>query len=268
MKNREANELKAEVEILKLREIENRKRVEFQEHLVKIFVNEHVQNPYARDEILKIWDTNIKNETNRIDNKWEKKINGMKKSFMGDRDFIQRHNRTRFKQTLENIEIRNSNNIPIRNEPRTQNSSATMVIQDENTTSPNQIEPSINAGLRHDEGGDEHARNYDLETVSTDEDFTDNEESRVLFLDTPDNAIINMLARNFENDSTDDELNNDTDTNAIFRNSYNLRNRPWTQVYDHSIASPRIKSRRNRQYDRRYSTYQNRDLRNSRYGCL
>ena len=51
----EENDLKSEIEVFKLREETNRKKVELQDDLITIFVNKHVHKPYFKEAILQDW---------------------------------------------------------------------------------------------------------------------------------------------------------------------------------------------------------------------
>ena len=100
LKRREKNELLAEMEIFKLREEENRQKIELQDDLVTIFVTERVQNPYLREEILKTWNSNNRKEMEKVVDTWRKKISGLRKKFEEDRDYIKEHNKKRIKQNI------------------------------------------------------------------------------------------------------------------------------------------------------------------------
>ena len=89
--------MKAEVEVFKLREERNRKKVELQDDLVAIFVNERVQNPYLKEAILRAWNEKNRKEMERVTDVWRGKINGMKKAYDKDKEFIRRHNQDRVK---------------------------------------------------------------------------------------------------------------------------------------------------------------------------
>ena len=97
LQQREVNDLKAEIEVFKLREERNRRKVELQDDLVAIFVNDRVQNPYLKEEILRTWNKKNKDEMERVHNVWMNKMEGVKRGFIKDKEFIKRHNLSRVK---------------------------------------------------------------------------------------------------------------------------------------------------------------------------
>ena len=105
LQQREENDLRAEIEVCKLREEKNRKRIELQDDLVTIFVNDRVENPYLKEEILRAWNKKNKDEMERVNSVWKSKIEGVKKGFAKDKEYIKRHNMNR---------VKNQNNEPSR----------------------------------------------------------------------------------------------------------------------------------------------------------
>ena len=101
LKRREKNDLLAEMEILQLREDDNRKIIELQDDLVAIFVNEQVQNPYLKEEILRTWNSNNKKEMEAVTETWKKKISGLRIQFEKDKNFITQYNKKRVRQKNE-----------------------------------------------------------------------------------------------------------------------------------------------------------------------
>ena len=99
LKNREVNDMKSEMEIMRLRLVENEQRVQHQDDLFLIFLNENVQNSYIKDEVVKTWNKNNKKESDRLDNIWARKIRETKIAFEKDKEYIRNHNSKRFKQT-------------------------------------------------------------------------------------------------------------------------------------------------------------------------
>ena len=67
LKNREMNDMKSEMEIWELRLKENKQRVQHQDDLVEIFVTEHIQNPYIKEEVIKEWNKNNRKEEERVE---------------------------------------------------------------------------------------------------------------------------------------------------------------------------------------------------------
>ena len=114
----------AEIEILTLREAENRRRYEHQDDLVSIFINEKIHNPYLKNEVLRIWNTLNKKGMDDIDNTWKKKIDDTIKSYKKDADFITKYNKTRFKQPSDNSGNSNTTSI---NQELSSSSSANLI---------------------------------------------------------------------------------------------------------------------------------------------
>ena len=110
LRNRELNDMKSEMEIWELRMIENKRRVQLQDDLVAIFLNERIQNPYIKEEVIKTWNKNNRKEEERIEKVWTRKIREMKASFEKDKEYIQNHNKTRYKQQNLNIPTIINNN--------------------------------------------------------------------------------------------------------------------------------------------------------------
>ena len=102
LQRREINELKSEIELFKLREERNRKKVELQDDLVSIFVTEQVQNPYLKEAILRAWNEKNLKEMERVTDVWRGKVNGMIKAYEKDKEFIRRHNQNRIKEQNSN----------------------------------------------------------------------------------------------------------------------------------------------------------------------
>ena len=280
LKNRERNELNAEIEILKLRKKENTKKVALQDQLINTFVHKKVENPYVRKEILKLWTENNQKEEDRINKKWKKKIDGMKSAFTKDKEFIEKYNRTRYVQ-LSGLENVSSSDYNISNE------NITPIILESDQIQTEIINTNVTEEQLEvlNENNIEETRFRDLDSISSQENFTDLDESRVLFQSPNDNEMIGMLAQNFESSSDDEETEENTENNTVFRNSYNLRNRPnnkksnatqrgdrlsaplqQNSTISNPLTRPQIQSTRRRQSAPKYSIYQNRDLRSSRYG--
>ena len=112
LKNREINDFKSEMEIMRLRLLENQKRVQHQDDLFLIFLNENEKNSFVKNGVINIWNKNNKEESDRLDKMWERKIKEMKIAYSKDKDFIRNHNSKRFKQsndiTLEQAGMRAS----------------------------------------------------------------------------------------------------------------------------------------------------------------
>ena len=79
LQQREVNDLKSEMDLFQLREERNRKKIELQDDLVAILVNEKVQNPYLKEEILWTWNQNNREEMERVTQVWKKKVAGIKR---------------------------------------------------------------------------------------------------------------------------------------------------------------------------------------------
>ena len=110
LQRREENELKSEIEVFKLREERNRKIVELQDDLVTIFVNERIQNPYLKETVLRAWNDKNRNEMERVTGVWYGKIEGVRKAFNKDKEYIRRHNETRVKKQRDSERTRRIEN--------------------------------------------------------------------------------------------------------------------------------------------------------------
>lgn len=308
LQRREVNELKSEIEVFKLREERNRKKVELQDDLVTIFVNENVQNPYLKEAILRSWNDKNRNEMERVTRVWHGKIEGVKKAFDKDKEFIRRHNETRVKQretdgtrrvenpvgegvspsssaegtenirneaaeaeseqpeesqvielgsvvnedaaenignnanideTPEVVETEEPNTTPqanvISDTPRSSNTVNDMSSRSSEAPSSSQQRTIIRSAV--------------LEDVESDENFTDEELSQVLFEETMDvrnrDNLVALVSDTSE-DEADDEAN---ENQSDFQNTYNLRKklRKPRNSYSPQVASKPPESRRQQQ---------------------
>ena len=84
LKIRERNDLTSEMEILKLRELENRRRIEDLDNEVFNFLTKEMEDPYVKAEIMKFWEATKKEKTDSCKQMWAKKIEGMKKTYQKD----------------------------------------------------------------------------------------------------------------------------------------------------------------------------------------
>lgn len=313
LQRREENDLKSEIEVFKLREERNRKKVELQDDLITIFVNEHVQNPYLKEAILRDWNDKNRKEMERVTQVWRGKIKGVKKAFDKDREYIRKHNHTRVKHRetemtpgvenptkrnpsrvtpLPNAEVpvnlgngtitaeseqpnendivevhsvtnedarENYVNIPTRDEAleadeaeqeepnaRLQDNALSETSRHSNTVNDrsSKISETASSLQQHTETG-----SVVLEDVESDENFTDEELSQVLFDETVDIRIQNdlvTLADDTSDDDTDDEANGDQQD---FQKSYHLRKkiRKPRSSYSPQVVSQSQKTRRQQQ---------------------
>ena len=314
LQQREVNDLKAEIEVFKLREERNRRKVELQDDLVAIFVNNRVQNPYLKEEILRTWNKKNKDEMERVHNVWMNKMEGVKRGFIKDKEFIKRHNLNRVKPqnnepswrkmtprssviersedpagTRENMSSTSWRNM----EPRSNTSERTEEhsASRENVTSPSsnenternqmtsvleerdgveeveasevcpfeisseeELDRTVTRNRRSsndstntlkedpNEGNEEMTtqeicstqtmnssqpgimlRSNELEEVESDENFSDDENSEILFDNTlyrKDAEDLAQMLSSTSDEDADDEINEDQ---QIFRRGYNLR---------------------------------------------
>ena len=249
LKQREVNDLKSEIDLFRLREERNRKKIELQDDLVAILVNEKVQNPYLKEEILRTWNQNNREEMERVNEVWKKKISGMKKGYVKDKEFIQRHNVKRVKEQSSDTTRRNQSDNEVRdtegasrnpevitiepdeeegeeenvpNDENTGDTSAPVVAEDNsqrsqdipgNTTaaSATPVEPTqpVETDERSDENNPEVTSVMDLEGVDSDDDFSDVEAPSQILFDNTQDR--NNVRTLAQFDGTSDEEEDDDD---------------------------------------------------------
>ena len=188
VKNREFNGMKSEIELLKLRELNNIRKVEDIDDKVRKYINEKVPTIPLRQEIYKIWE-NTNNERSDSSKKyWRKKIESLKRSYEKDKSFILQHNQTRVPSTTPAPAPTPA--VPVASVPADAVSLPT--VQDL-TPDP----ALVTIPLEYDPVTDD-------EYMSDDE-----EEDLIIFPNTQDNLLVDMMADQFQ---SEDDVDSDDDT--------------------------------------------------------
>ena len=268
LQTREVNDLKSEMDIFQIREERNRRKIELQDDLVAILVNDKVENPYLREEILRTWNQNNCNEMKRVIDVWKKKVSTMKNSYVKDKEFIREHNRKRLREQSRNHETeRNThasrdqpNSLPnatggatpielttvtAGNENRTNNvTNETEVIVDQQEGSSSSSSTDSTATVSTIPEVTTTATATELEDVDSDENFSDDEDSsRVLF----ENTTVQLLADLGDSDEDDDDVESldEDDDGQSFRQGQRARKKkkPRTRrSYSPTLRNQRRKS--------------------------
>ena len=247
----EISQMKSEMEIFKLRVLENLRRMEDLDNEISTFVTRSVQDPLVRAEVLKIWESRKRNRVDICNQYWIKKIISTKKTIAKDKEYIPQHNNTRFKKQpmfqiptapplpVLNIEEDNPELEPEDVEEVTHRIPETQVREAEEEI----IEPTDNQQMQNVSSHSatlleveplvadtfDEFEEDELDDISDDE-FGDENSSEVLFSEETMIRAIGM-ANNFE-----------TDYEGNFREAYDLRNRPQRESYVAHPNSPNFPS--------------------------
>ena len=91
----ELKKFQSECQILNLRREEYSERASHIDKQIEALINREDLSSSARTKCLERWQILVKEDTDRIVSKWTKKLDGMRKAFDRDNEFLQRHQKTR-----------------------------------------------------------------------------------------------------------------------------------------------------------------------------
>ena len=189
LKNREINDLTSEIEILKLRELENIRKIEDIDNDIRFFVGEKVQNTLIQEEIMKILEIKNKKYLNSVEKEWGKKILSLQKSFEKDKSFIARHNSNRIKRHNRNY-------------------ATVETVSTQSATIDLTTETSIPIIPTSERQSPTPSNTIEYDPITDDEIFDENDESVVLFPNTQENQLIQMMGEKFSSDDDESKSEN------------------------------------------------------------
>ena len=238
-------------------------RIEDLENEVYNFITQQIEDPYVIAEIMKAWEVTRKEKTASCKRTWAKKIEGMKKAYMKDKEYISRHNGTRFKipltagrneATADNSNLldfgTSRNGVAITTAPTSSPAlvpsttsiseigphqemvstvvpSTTENMQSLTTAAPQTVSlPTITTAYIHASASQFEPENL-VEDIPDEEEIDAYDEvSDDEYLDDEDSSRILF------SDETRDQINDmangfASSEDGNFRDAYDLRNRPW-----------------------------------------
>ena len=171
----ELKKFQSECEILKLRREEFLKRTNDIDDQIDKLIHQADVSSAAHKRLLDRWLLVVKHDVERIESKWIKKLDGMRKAFDRDNEFLQNHQKTRVKTNTSTC----SPTISDKMEERVVTASKdTMSI----TFNPSSSEPSttINVNSEKNESvpvaSSSHSRETDPNSITNDTDSNSLEE--------------------------------------------------------------------------------------------